>query len=340
VERILSGPSEVLIDAGLADPLLPARSGRRQVVVVTQAAAERYAVEVAAATGADVYHLPDREAAKTWEAAGDLYRHMAKREMGRHDTIVGVGGGSVTDMAGFVAATWLRGIEVVHVPTTLLGAVDASIGGKTGINLDGKNLVGAFHHPTRVVVNLAWLEELPPALLLEGTTEALKAGLVGDPRLVDLYQEQGLAAPLEVVVPAAVRVKAAIVGEDFRESGVRAFLNLGHTVGHAIESATGMAHGLAVAVGLVAAAAVSEQRYGFDARWLADLLASLGLPTAVTGVSAEAVTEYLRRDKKRTAAGIRMVLLRAVADPVIDVVTDAELEHAMASVGIGSPNLS
>ena len=232
-------------------------------------------------------YLPDRDEAKTMAVVEKAYRWLAEVPLGRHDTIVGVGGGAATDMAGFVAATWLRGVESVMVPTTMLGAVDAAIGGKTGINLEGKNLVGAFHLPSRVVVDLDVMETVPATLRLEGLAEALKAGLVADPVLVELFERHGASAPLEDVVTRSIKVKAEVVGADYREDGRRAILNFGHTIGHGVEMAAGMPHGMAVAVGMVAAGAVSAARYGFPAQWLTDLIFSLGLPVSAFGVSRD-----------------------------------------------------
>lgn len=328
--------SEIMIGRGFPEPLLPVRSYRRMTAVFTQPGAAHVARRVSESIGTgQVMHLPDRDEAKTLASVENAYRWLAEIPMGRHDTIVGVGGGAVTDMAGFVAATWLRGVESVMVPTTLLGAVDASIGGKTGINLAGKNLVGAFHLPSRVVIDLDVLDMVPASLRLEGLAEAFKAGLIADPALVELFERHGASAPLDEVVSRSIRVKADVVGSDFREDGRRAILNFGHTLGHGIEIATGMPHGLAVAVGMVAAGAVSEARYGFPNQWLTDVLFSLGLPVSAFGVSHESVIGFIRRDKKRTAEGIRMVLLRAVGDPVLEIVDHDEIDLGLAAVGIG-----
>ena len=194
------------------------------------------------------------------------------------------------------------------MPTTLLGAVDAAIGGKSGINLGGKNLVGAFHLPTRVVIDLDVLEQLPPSLRLEGIAEALKAGYLGDADLVSLLQQSD--PPLAEVVRRAVAVKVGIVNSDFREGDQRAFLNFGHTIGHALEILAPMPHGLAVAVGMVAAATVSAARYGFDSRGLVETVFGLGLPVAASGIAPGPALGLIRKDKKRTSEGVRMVLLR------------------------------
>ena len=172
------------IDRG---PILPERSGRAKVAVLTQPGAVMHAQRVVgslvSAGGLDgrLRVLPDRDAAKSIEVLAEVYRWLAEIGIGRHDTIVGVGGGAVTDLAGFAAATWLRGVESVLVPTTLLAAVDASIGGKTGINIGGKNLVGAFWHPAAVLVDIDVLDRLPEAVRREGLAEAFKAGLIADP---------------------------------------------------------------------------------------------------------------------------------------------------------------
>ena len=328
--------SEILIGRGFPEPFLPERDYPRTAAIFTQPGATTVAGRVQQALGTGhVMELPDRDEAKTIAAVENAYRWLAEISLGRHDTIVGVGGGAVTDVAGFVAATWLRGVEAVLVPTTLLGAIDAAIGGKTGINLAGKNLVGAFHLASRVVIDLDVMEAVPASLRLEGIAEALKAGLISDPSLVELFEKHQASAPLEEVVTRSVKVKADVVAADFREGGRRAILNFGHTIGHGVEMAAGMPHGMAVAVGMVAAGAVSAARYGFPNQWLIDVIFSLGLPVSAFGVSRQSILGFVANDKKRTAEGIRMVLLRAVGEPVVDFVSDEELDLAMSAIGIG-----
>jgi 3-dehydroquinate synthase len=279
--------------------------------------------------------LPDRDTAKSIEVLAEVYGWLAEVGIGRHDTVVGVGGGAVTDLAGFAAATWLRGVESVLVPTTLLGAVDASIGGKTGINIGGKNLVGAFWHPALVLVDLDVLDRLPDVVRREGMAETLKAGLIADPNLVAVFEQHGEAAPLDLIVPAAIRVKAEVVLADPRESGRRAILNYGHTIGHGIEVAAGMSHGHAVAVGMVAAARASTLRLGFgEENRHNDLIASLGLPTSAPPVDATLVRRLLQLDKKRDAAGLRMILLRDIGHPEMTHVEPELVDEALAAVGV------
>lgn len=343
--RLTAGEnSEVLIGPSLPDPLLPPAEGRRAAAVLTQPGARAAADEAEEALrgqGVNVIAsltLPDRDAAKTVRTAESAYERLAEANLGRDDVIVGVGGGAVTDVAGFVAATWLRGVECVLVPTTLLAAVDAAIGGKTGVNVAGKNLVGAFRHPSRVAVNLRVLEKLPEELLREGAAEAVKAGFIADPRLVDLYDRHGLRAPLGEVVRRAAAVKTEVVAGDFREAGRRAILNFGHTIGHGVEAACGMPHGLAVAVGMAAAAEVSARRHGFDPMLVRGPLQKLGLPTQSPPVDRERVLTLISRDKKRTAQGLRMVLLRGIGDPVVEPVSAGEIDLGLAAVGIGRPS--
>jgi 3-dehydroquinate synthase len=336
----VAGTTELVVGRGLPHPILPARPDRQRVAIVTQPGATHIALEVAGKVREDdlqveVIGLPDREEAKTLIVAGSVYEALARFGLGRHDTVVGVGGGSVSDLAGFVAGTWLRGVEVVHVPTTLLAAVDAAIGGKTGVNLAGKNLVGLFWHPTRVIVDVTTLEQLPTTLRREGLAEALKTGLVGDTDLFELLSREGEGASMEEVVSRAAAVKARVVGEDERESGLRAILNFGHTIGHAIEYASPLSHGEAVAVGMVAAGRISEHRLRFPGMdRMVEAIAGLGLPTEVEGLERARVEDLLRHDKKRDSAGMRMVLLRAFGDPVVEHVGVEDLDLGLDAVGL------
>ncbi len=343
MERILIGAEcEILIGDGLArGEVLAPRRGRERAAVLTQPGAARWARGIArrlrdAGIKAPVRVLPDGDGAKTLAVAAEIYEWLAAEGLHRSDTVIGVGGGAVTDLAGFVAATYLRGVEAVYLPTTLLGAVDAAIGGKTGVNLGGKNLVGVFRHPARVVVDTAILAGLPDDIWAEGAAEALKAGLIGDPDLVDLFERDGRAAPLGDVVPRAIAVKARVVAADFAESGVRAVLNYGHTIGHAIEVTGGMSHGHAVAVGMVAAGAASARVCGFaDAARQRHILESLGLPVTAGPLDLDEVRRLLAMDKKRDAAGLRMVLLEAVGKPTITHVDSATVDVALAAVANG-----
>lgn len=318
----------------LASNVLPDRRDRRRAVVLTQPGATAHAERVAAGLDCEtkVVQLPDGEEAKSLRMAAAVYRELNARGLTRHDTIVAVGGGAITDLGGFVAATYLRGIEAVYCPTTLLGAVDAAIGGKTGVNVDGKNLVGVFAHPSRIIVDVAVLEALPRPLLSQGMAEVAKAGFIADPDLVTLLETDGLEADLTEVVRRAIGIKTDVVAEDFREAGRRAILNYGHTIGHAVEVAAGISHGEAVAVGMVAAGAASEALLGFgDADRQRRVITGLGLPI-VARFDRERVQALVQLDKKRDADGVRMVLLERFGSPVLRHVDAPTLDLAVDAV--------
>jgi 3-dehydroquinate synthetase len=335
--------SEILIASGLlsdAADYLPQRENRRQVAILTQPSVRSLADSVAASileagVNAPVIPLPDGEAAKTLSVIEDVALALNGLGLTRSDTVLGIGGGAATDTAGFVAATYLRGIECVLAPTTLLGAVDAAVGGKTGVNVGGKNLVGVFRHPARVLVDVDALETIPMDLRRQGAAEALKTGLIGDVDLVDLYREHGIDAPLDEVVGRAIAVKARVVSEDFREGGLRAVLNYGHTAGHAVEVAAGISHGEAVAIGMVAAGVVGERTVGFD-RLVEqkELIASLGLPTRSPNVDTGEIERLMALDKKRDTGGIRFVVLKDFGIPRVVHPDDATVRASLHAIGI------
>jgi 3-dehydroquinate synthase len=262
----------------------------------------------------------------------------------RSDLVVGFGGGAVTDLAGFVAATWMRGVRVVHVPTTLLGMVDAAVGGKTGINTGaGKNLVGAFHPPAAVLADTDVLAGLPEAEFRSGLAEIVKCGFIADPVVLDLLEADptGRRDTAELI-ERAVQVKADAVGEDLFDTGRREFLNYGHTLAHAIERVEdfGWRHGEAVAVGLVFAAELAGQA-GLLTRDEVDrhrrLVAAMGLPTGYAG-NWERLQAVMRVDKKARGASLRFVVLDGLGNPRILADPDqAWLDAAWAAVSGGTP---
>ena len=273
--------------------------------------------------------VPDAEAGKTIEVAARCWEALGAARFTRTDAVVGIGGGAVTDLAGFVAACWLRGVPVVHLPTSLLGMVDAAVGGKTGVNTGaGKNLVGAFHPPAAVLCDLDLLATLPPDDLRAGLAEVVKCGFIADPVILDLVEADPRLAVdpasgvLRDLVERAIRVKAAVVGVDLRESGPRETLNYGHTLGHAIERLEGYTwrHGDAVAVGLVFAAALGRHS-GLLADATADrhlaVLRRLGLPVGYPAEGWERLAALMRVDKKSRGARLRFVVLTDLARPTI-----------------------
>jgi 3-dehydroquinate synthase len=329
--------SEILVGRGIAkmSNLLPITPGK--VAFMTQPAVASIAGMLAEQTPAETYvrELPDGEAAKRLSVVEEVYEWLNDVGFTRGDVIVGVGGGALTDVAGFVAATYLRGVEVVYLPTTLLGAADASIGGKTGVNVGGKNLAGVFRHPQRVIVDFDILDGNPTHLRVEGSAEVLKAGLIADPTIVTAYEKSGAGVALEEVLPAAIAVKVDAVTDDFREQGRRAILNYGHTVGHAVEVAGGIPHGHAVAIGMVAAGRISEAMLGFEgATRQREVIQQIGLPVAAPPVERSLVDTLMMRDKKRDDRGLRMVLLEEVGKPVVRHVPADLLQAGMDAIGV------
>lgn len=278
----------------------------------------------------DSFTFPPGEASKRLETVEAAYDWLVARRADRADVVVAIGGGVVGDLAGFVAATYLRGMALVQVPTSLLAMVDASIGGKVAVDhREGKNLIGAFYQPRLVVEDVTLLATLPERSLREGFAEVIKHGFIRDPAILDEL-ERHAEALLEVepaitadVVARNVRIKADVVSRDERDTGLRAILNYGHTLGHAIEAATGyrrVLHGEAIAVGMMAAAELGE-RIGLTPPRVRErqraLLSRFGLPLRLSGVNVEAVMDAIALDKKVTGQRLRWVLLREIGQPVL-----------------------
>jgi 3-dehydroquinate synthetase len=366
------GAYPVLIGSGLVDrldELLPELPGAEGAAVVSSpplAAVAGRVGEALTRRGLAVHQLevPVGEEAKRLAVVAGLYERLAEIPARRADPVVAVGGGATTDVAGFAAATWLRGVPLVNVPTTVLAMVDAAVGGKTGVDLEaGKNLVGSFHQPVAVVADLDTLAGLPTAEVRSGLAEVAKAGLVGDPALAEaLARSAGPAvagdpAALAPLVEGAVRVKAAVVGADEHEDGGaggapvgrpegsgepqggapvgRLALNYGHTLGHALERLAGyrgLRHGEAVALGMVFAARVAEA-VGLARPGLADghveLLAAVGLPVGGVRLDPDRVLAAMATDKKQRK-GLRLVLLRELGQP--EVVTNPDRQVLVAAI--------
>jgi 3-dehydroquinate synthase len=328
-------PYQVVVGTGILGELPDLVGERAAVVVVIHASGlsriAEPACQVLRAAGYLVFaeEIPDGEAAKDIGVAAGLWSRLAARRAGRFDVIVGVGGGAVTDLAGFVAATWLRGVRLVLVPTTLLAVVDAAIGGKTAVNIAaGKNLVGAFHPPAGVLADLAALSSLPGRQYVSGLAEVIKAGFIADPVILELVESDPAAAarpggPHErELIERAVRMKAGVVAADLREAGPREMLNYGHTLGHAIERAQEyrIPHGNAVAIGMMYAAAVARLAGRLDeatARRHGAILAAVGLPTRYLADAWPGLREAMAVDKKARGSRLRLVVLDGLARPAI-----------------------
>jgi 3-dehydroquinate synthase len=281
--------------------------------------------------------VPDGEQAKTAEVAASLWSKLARHKVTRSDCIVGLGGGAATDLAGFVAATWLRGVKHLLVPTTVLGMADAAVGGKTAIDIpEGKNLVGAFHPPAGVLADLASLETLPKPEYVSGMAEVIKAGFIADTTILDLVADDpdGATVPhgrhSREMIERAIRVKAEVVVTDLKEAGPREMLNYGHTLAHAIERAEDyrFRHGNAVAIGMVYAAELARRVGRLDGATAArhrEVLASVGLPTAYRSGAWPELRAGMGVDKKARGARLRMVVLDGLARPGILDSPDEEL---------------
>ena len=331
------GPYDVHIERGAVDRLPGLLGDADRVALIHAPAVAATARGIAARLGVPVtlIEVPDAERAKTPEVLASCWDAVAAAGLTRNDLIVGVGGGTTTDLAGFVAATWLRGVAYVSVPTTVLAMVDAAVGGKTGINLGaGKNLVGSFYEPRAVLCDLALLDTLPSRDVRAGLAEVVKCGFIADARILELASED-LADSADVtgarfaeLVERAVAVKAAVVAVDFREatstgaSVGREALNYGHTLGHAIEAHAHFSwrHGDAISVGMAWVARVSREILGLPAEAVGlhdELLGGLGLPLRYEPDAYPRLRELMSLDKKARGSRLRLVGLEALGSPRI-----------------------
>lgn len=292
--------------------------------------------------------LPDGEVHKTLANLARILDVLVANRFGRDCAVLALGGGVVGDMAGFAAATYQRGVDFVQVPTTLMAQVDSSVGGKTGVNHPGgKNLIGAFHQPLAVLADTRTLATLPPRELRAGLAEVIKYGLICDAGFFSWLEghiEELLAGEpvaLAHVIRRSCEIKAGVVGRDEREQGDRALLNLGHTFGHAVESATGYRewlHGEAIGVGLVMAAAMSREcglLGSEDQQRVTRLVVRAGLPARAPDVTPAAALEHMRIDKKVQAGRIRLVLLRAIGSAFVTADYDEAALHRTLESHLG-----
>ena len=336
-----AAPYDVVIGSGLLGELPPMLGDavRRVAVIHPRAlAATGEAIrEDLAAQGYESHaiEIPDGEEAKLAPVASFCWQVLGQTGFTRSDAVVTVGGGSTTDMGGFVAATWLRGVKVVHMPTTLLAMVDAAVGGKTGMNTtEGKNLVGAFHEPAGVLCDLATLDTLPRNELISGLAEVLKCGFIADPVILDLVEQDPIAAVtagsdvLRELIERAIGVKIGVVVADLKETGGsgghpgREALNYGHTLGHAIERVEQykFRHGAAVSIGMMYVAELARLAGKLDeatADRHRSVLELVGLPTTYQGGVWGQLHDAMKVDKKSRGDQLRFVVLEGLARPAI-----------------------
>ncbi len=351
-----ASPYDVVVGRDLRAHL-PAMLGPQvaRVAVICPASLEGIVddlVEPIADLDVTVLAVPDGEEAKQAGVAEACWEALGEEGFTRSDAVLTVGGGATTDLGGFVAATWLRGVRVVHVPTTLLAMVDAAVGGKTGINTGaGKNLVGAFHEPAGVLCDLALLETLPTEELRAGLGEVVKCGFIADPEILRLVEEtdpDGLTPGSDVLrelVERAIRVKIDVVVADLKETGGaeghpgREVLNYGHTLAHAIERVDGyrIRHGEAVAIGCVYVAELARRAGGLPDEVVdrhRTAFARVGLPTTYADAAFDDLLAAMRVDKKARGNQLRFVVLEDLARPVVLAgPSEEDLRAAYAAIG-------
>ncbi|MFM6971455.1 MAG: 3-dehydroquinate synthase [Rhodoluna sp.] len=339
-------PYEVFIGRALLDEVSKSLSHQTRKVLVVHPVALTNSAEMLrnslqeAGFETILAGVPDSEDAKRVEVAAFCWSILGKADFTRTDAVIGFGGGSTTDLAGFVAATWLRGVDLIQIPTTLLGMVDAAIGGKTGINTsEGKNLVGVFHSPRAVFVDINTLNTLPRNDLLAGFAEIVKYGFIADEKILEIIEADiGSATDpqsemLLELIRRSIQIKANVVAADFRESSLREILNYGHTLGHAIELAERYKwrHGAAISIGMVFVAELARiagRLSDADVDRHKKILTALGLPVSYNAEKWPQLLSAMQRDKKSRAGSLRFVVLDAIGKPTIMTSPTDEMLHA------------
>lgn len=336
VRVLVDQPYEVLIGAGvMAGVSASLRPDTNRVAILHAPAVTQHAYSIGQSLRQEVVYvaLPDAESAKTYATIEMCWDAFGAAKLTRSDAVISVGGGATTDVAGFAAASWLRGIDVIHVPTTLLAMVDAAVGGKTGINTPaGKNLVGAFHHPRAVFCDVDVLQTLPEADLRAGFGEIIKCGFIADSSILEDVRTHGADlvdaghSLLASLIARSVAVKASVVADDFKESkpgGLgREVLNYGHTLGHAIELVHDYSwrHGEAISVGMIFAAELAAHAGVMSAEFVQEhrkLLAALGLPITCEQSRWDELLVGMAIDKKARGDNLRFVVLKGQGQPLI-----------------------
>ncbi len=330
---------------------LPNPKRVRRALVVTNPAVNKLYGQIlseglqGAGLEVECIEVPEGETHKTLQDAQAVYDHLIENQYDRNTLLVALGGGVIGDMTGFIAATFLRGVPYVQVPTTLLSQVDSSVGGKTAVNHPkGKNLIGAFYQPQLVTIDLDSLRSLPADEFRAGMAEIIKYGVIEDPRLFDFLEKSSKkileqdTESLATIIETSCAIKAKVVERDERESNYRMILNFGHTIGHAVEALTDYArfkHGEAVAVGMVYAARLSCQ-LGRCSQKVVERIQSLveqyGLPSHLPDFSADEYIQTMYRDKKAHDRNIRFILVNDIGTvEIVDRVSEADLQNALSS---------
>ena len=339
-------PYEVVIGRSLLNHVASCLSDKTKKVLIVHPVALSQSAEalreelISSGFEAILAGVPDTEEAKRVEVAAFCWQVLGQADFTRTDAIIGFGGGSTTDLAGFVAATWLRGVDVVQIPTTVLAMVDAAVGGKTAINTaEGKNLVGVFHSPRAVLVDLDTLATLPRNEVLAGFAEIAKCGFIGDPRILEIIEDDIAAATntesseFFELVERSIAIKAKVVSADFKESGLREILNYGHTLGHAIEhnERYQWRHGAAIAVGMMFVAELARLAGRLDDAAVErhrSIFKLIGLPTTYPAREFDKLLAAMQRDKKTRSGVLRFVVLDGISKPTIMQAPTTEMLHA------------
>ena len=339
-------PYEVVIGRSLLNHVASCLSEKTKKVLIVHPVALSQSAEalreelISSGFEAILAGVPDTEEAKRVEVAAFCWQVLGQADFTRTDAIIGFGGGSTTDLAGFVAATWLRGVDVVQIPTTVLAMVDAAVGGKTAINTaEGKNLVGVFHSPRAVLVDLDTLATLPRNEILAGFAEIAKCGFIGDPRILEIIEDDIAAATntesseFFELVERSIAIKAKVVSADFKESGLREILNYGHTLGHAIEhnERYQWRHGAAIAVGMMFVAELARLAGRLDDAAVErhrSIFKLIGLPTTYPAREFDKLLAAMQRDKKTRSGVLRFVVLDGISKPTIMQAPTNEMLHA------------
>lgn len=342
----------IIIDNGclqrVGEDLLTKNIAKRYAVVADDMVADLYGDLVmanlkVAGISAELLVFPHGEANKTLQTIGDLAGSLARLGFDRKDALIGLGGGVTGDITGFLAASYMRGIPFVQLPTTLLAQVDSSVGGKTGVDIpEGKNLVGAFYQPKAVYIDTTVLKTLPPEELLGGLGEVIKYGVIRDKEFFHFLRENRLGILnlepelIKKTVRICCKIKSEVVSEDEREGGVRRILNYGHTIGHAVEGASDytLIHGLAVSIGMVAAAKLAELNGLLekdDCRQIIDILESYDMPVVVpSSLDRARIKKYLLTDKKTVGGKVFYVLPTEIGKTVVtDKVTEKQVDEVL-----------